>query len=231
MIRSQSKGQLKTRYQGRKQKGFTLIEMILAVAIFALVSAAAIQILTTVLDADENSQLAIDQLYGMERAFFWIERDFLQVTKRQFRIDGEKATDKVFIGGDLIMESEGSAVMFNHDGWRNPSMILPRSEIQTVSYRMFEGNLERAYFNYPDPVTGEEPRVQILLTGVKSLTFEFFSEQGWGNVWDQSGLPSAVKVIIETETIGEVERWFKLAGATASGAKGSGMGLSRDSGR
>lgn len=210
------------------QKGFTLIEMLLAVAIFMLISIASFQILDTVTKQDALSQDVIEQLHGMERAFFWIERDLLQVSKRQVRVDGEAATDKIFIGGDLILESEGGAITFTHDGWKNPGMILPRSEIQTVSYRMIEGNLERSYFNFPDPVTGQEPRVQVLLSDIESLTFEFFSEDGWGNVWDKPGVPSGVKVVIETEAIGEVERWFKLAGATASGATGSGMGLSRD---
>lgn len=210
-----------------RQQGFTLIEMILAVAIFMLISIAAYQILDTVTKQDIHSQEAIEQLHGMERAFFWIERDLLQVSKRQIRIDGEAATDKIFIGGDLILESEGGAIAFTHDGWKNPGMILPRSEIQSVSYRMFEDNLERSYFNYPDPVAGEKPRVQVLLTDIKALTFEFFSEDGWGNVWDKPGVPSGVKVMIETDAIGPVERWYKLAGATASGATGSGMGLSK----
>lgn len=212
----------------RHQQGFTLIEMILAVAIFMLVSIASFQILDTVTRQDAQSQETIEQLHGMERAFFWIERDLLQVSKRQIRVDGEAATDKIFVGGDLILESEGGAIAFTHDGWKNPGMVLPRSEIQTVSYKMVEGNLQRSYFNFPDPVRGEEPRVQILLKDIKALTFEFFSEDGWGNVWDKPGVPSGVKVIVETETIGVVERWYKLAGATASGATGSGMGLSKD---
>lgn len=211
----------------RYQQGFTLIEMILAVAIFMLVSIASFQILDTVTKQDAQSQQVIEQLHGLERAFFWMERDLLQISKRQVRVDGEPATDKIFVGGDLILESEGGAIAFTRDGWRNPGMVLPRSEIQTVSYRMVEGNLVRSYFNFPDPVRGEEPRVQILLTDIKALTFEFFSEDGWGNVWEKPDVPSGIKVVIETEAIGAVERWFKLAGATASGATDSGMGLDR----
>lgn len=210
------------------QQGFTLIEMLLAVTIFALVSLASFEILDGVTDANQASEQTIEQLHGLERAFFWIERDFLQTTQRAVRIDGEPVSEQVFFGGDLVMESEGGAVRFTHDGWRNPNMILPRSEIQAVTYRMIEGNLQREYFTYPDPVEGEQPQVQILLTDIESLVFEFFSEDGWGNVWEKPGLPSAVKVIIETEALGEVERWYKLAGATASGGMGSGMGLSRD---
>jgi general secretion pathway protein J len=192
------------------QGGFTLIEMLLASVIFALVSYASFSMLTAVTDANALSEETTKELYGVQRAFFWMERDFLQATKRQVRVDGEKATDKIFSGGELLMESEGGAVAFTHDGWRNPGMILPRSEIQSVSYRMFEGKLERLFFNYPDPVTGEIPKSQILLEEIEGLSFEFFSSDGWGNVWEKPGLPRAVKVEIETKALGKLERIFLL---------------------
>lgn len=113
----------------RRAQGFTLIEMILAVAIFALISMASFQILSTVTESNSHSEEVIADLHGVERAFFWIERDFLQATKRKVRVDGEAPTDNVFVGGDLIMESQDGAVAFTHDGWRNPGMVLPRSEI------------------------------------------------------------------------------------------------------
>ena len=211
-----------------KTAGFTLIEMLLAVALFAVISVASFQILSTVTDSNGHSEEVIEQLHGVERAFFWMERDFLQATRRQVRVDGEAPSDKVFVGGELIFDSEGGAVAFTHDGWRNPGLILPRSEIQSVSYRMFEGNLERSFYNYPDPVRGEKPRVQVLLSNIDGLKFEYFSEDGWGDSWEQEGIPSAVKVVIETEALGEIERWFKLAGSNALGATGTGMGLSQE---
>ena len=215
-------------YRRAKSAGFTLIEMLLAVAIFAVISVASFQILSTVADSNGHSEQVIKQLHGVERAFFWIERDFLQATRRKVRVDGEAPSDKVFVGGELILESEGDAVAFTHDGWRNPGLILPRSEIQSVIYRMYDGNLERSFYNYPDPVMGAKPRIQVLLSDIDSLKFEYFSEDGWGNVWEKEGIPSAVKVIIETDALGEVERWYKLAGANALGATGTGMGLSQE---
>jgi general secretion pathway protein J len=217
------------RYRRRAshQAGFTLIEMLLAAAIFALVSMAGFQILTTVTNSNDHSVEVTEQLHGVQRAFFWIERDFLQITKRQVRVDGEAPTDKIFVGGELLNESESGAVSFTHDGWRNPGMILPRSEIQSVAYRMFDSNLERSFYNYPDPVTGEIPKVQILLEGIEKLAFEYFSEDGWVDEWDKEGLPSAVKVMIETQALGEIERVFMLVGATVRDSS-SGMGLSRD---
>lgn len=191
-------------------KGFTLIEMLLATVIFALIGIASHRILSTVIDGNEMSVAATDELHGLERAFFWMERDFLQAATRRVRVDGDPPTDKIFTGGDLIFESQGGAVAFTHDGWRNPGMVLPRSEIQRVAYRMYEGNLERHYFNYPDPVTGELPKVQILLKDINGLKFEFYGGNGWGDAWEDAGLPTAVKVAIDTKNMGMVERLFLL---------------------
>lgn len=192
----------------KRASGFTLLEMLLATAIFALVGIASFGILTAVTDSDQLSKETSEQLQGIQRAFFLMERDFLQISQRQVRVDGEKATDRVLTGGELIMESEGGAVAFTHDGWRNPGMILARSELQSVSYRMMESKLERLFFNYTDPVTGEKPRTQILLEGLEALKFEFFAEQGWVDMWEKPGLPKAVKVTIETEALGELHRIF-----------------------
>ncbi len=215
----------------KPQSGFTLIEMLLATVIFALIGIASHSILTAVTDSNELSVQATEELHGLERAFFWMERDFLQAATRQVRIDGDAPTDKIFVGGDLIFESQGGAVAFTHDGWRNPGMILPRAEIQRVAYRMFDGKLERQYFNYPDPVTGEEPRVQVLLEGLESLKFEFYGGNGWGEAWEDGGLPTAVKVTIETKNMGVVERIFLLTDNALGGSdsKSSGGGNSRGS--
>lgn len=206
----------------KTQGGFTLIEMLLATVIFALIGIASHTILTAVTDSNELSVQATEELHGMERAFFWMERDFLQAATRRVRVDGDPPTDKIFVGGDLIYESQGGAVSFTHDGWRNPGMILPRSEIQRVAYRMFEGNLERHYYNYPDPVTGELPRVQILLKDIISLKFEFYGGNGWGEAWEDAGLPTAVKVAIETESMGLVERLFLLTDNVLPEGNGNG---------
>jgi general secretion pathway protein J len=193
-----------------RTSGFTLLEMLLAVVIYALVGMASYGILSGVTDSDKLSKETTEQLGGIQRAFFLMERDFLQISQRKVRIDGEKAGERIFTGGELIMESEGGAVAFTHDGWRNPGLILPRSELQAVSYRMMESKLERLFFNYTDPVTGETPKVQILLEGIEALSFEFYSDDEWVKLWEKPGLPRAVKVIIETEALGEVYRVFLL---------------------
>lgn len=212
------------RLKRRTNQGFTLLEMLLATVIFALVGIASFGILTAVTDSNKLSKDTTEQLQGVQRAFFLMERDFLQVSQRQVRIDGEKASDRIFFGGELMNESEGGSVAFTHDGWRNPGMILPRSELQTVSYRMFENKLERLFFNYTDPVTGEKPRSQVLLENLEALKIEFYAGNGgkgkesdWVKEWEKPGLPLAVKVTIETEALGELYRTFLLSDNLASG--------------
>lgn len=194
----------------KRSGGFTLLEMLLATGIFALVGIASYGILTAITDSDQLSKDTTEQLQGIQRAFFLMERDFLQTTQRRVRVDGEKASERIFTGGELLMESEGGAVAFTHDGWRNPGLILPRSELQTVSYRMMESKLERLFFNYTDPVTGEVPKTQVILDGLENLKFEFLDGEEWEKQWEKDGLPRAVRVTIETQALGELQRIFVL---------------------
>ncbi len=193
-----------------KQSGFTLIEILLATLVFALVSMASFAVLDSVLKSDEASRQKIEELQALQRAFFIMERDFRQVSQRHVRANGERASRSVFAGGKFILESEGDAVAFVKDGWRNPGMVLPRSELQSVAYRMKEENLERMFFVYTDPVAGEEPRTQILLKDIEELTFEYMASSDWKEQWEEVTLPQAVAVKVKTKSFGEIRRIFIL---------------------
>ncbi|MGP4763412.1 type II secretion system minor pseudopilin GspJ, partial [Klebsiella pneumoniae] len=72
---------------------------------------------------------------------------------------------------------------FVHHGWRNPGMVLPRSEIQAVAYRLKEGRIERLFSLYPDAVTGTEPKVQPLLDHVTGFKLEYLEGENWKEQW------------------------------------------------
>ena len=70
------------------QQGFTLLEVLIAIAIFSVVSLASFTIFDTVLRGDESSKLRSDRQNELQRAFFLIERDVMQIAKRSMRING-----------------------------------------------------------------------------------------------------------------------------------------------
>lgn len=71
-------------------RGFTLLEVMVAVAIFTLIGLASNSVLNRVLDGDKASQEKFDQLQRLQRVMLTIERDILQAANRKVRVEGEK---------------------------------------------------------------------------------------------------------------------------------------------
>ncbi|MBF7074358.1 type II secretion system minor pseudopilin GspJ [Glaciecola sp. MH2013] len=199
----------KCRYQG-----FTLIEILIAMAIFALIALGATSILTNVSDADEASQERFVQLQNLQRAMLIIERDFLQMVPRKTRAEGE-VNDILVLAGDFNFESDSGAIGFVRSGWHNPQLTLRRSTLQSVAYRTREGKLERLHSTYVDNVIGFEPKERVLLDNIDSVAFEFLEKFDakkftWEEAESTEQLPIAVAIILTSSVYGEIRREFRI---------------------
>ncbi|WP_199610505.1 type II secretion system minor pseudopilin GspJ [Flocculibacter collagenilyticus] len=191
-------------------KGFTLLEMIMATAIFALLGLASYSVLDSVLQGNTVSKEKISALQKAQFSFQIMEKDFQQASIRHIRIDGEAAAKTVMIGDEFMLESTADGVAFTRDGWRNPLLMMPRSELQSVAYRLYEGKLERLFHIFVDPVAGTEPKIQPLFEDVEAFEVEYFNQGKWAEKWQNEFLPEAVKVTIKTKELGEIVRIFLL---------------------
>lgn len=187
-------------------RGFTLLEMMLALVVFAALSLSVSSILNGVMRQDELSTRKGARLEELQRAFTLMERDFTQITPRR----SETAEPGLFAQRNGI-ESEDGAASFIRNGWLNPLGILPRSELQRVGYRLRHGTLERLFFDSPQPLPRQEMAIRPLLTQVDGFTIRFFSEGGWQDRWDDpERLPQGVSVTVNLRDYGEITRLFLL---------------------
>ena len=211
-----------------QQRGFTLLEILIAMAIFALIGLASTGVLTSVIDSNEISEQRFDRLQALQRAMLTIERDLLQAIERPIRRDGQQT--QVVMAGGQTDDSDADGIGFVRGGWQNPQMLLPRSTQQMVVYRLRENTLERVYTNYVDNVIGYEPKVRPLLTEVSDLNIEFLvdtdeedssafslsedegSSASWNESYQGAVLPKAVAIEIETRDFGRIRREFTLRG-------------------
>lgn len=195
-------------------RGFTFIEMLLAVAIFALVGLASVAVLDSVTRSDEASKAATQRLQQLQRAMMLLERDFWQISNRQIRVNGEAPLAQTLAGAASWIESDDDGITFSHAGWTNPGMVLARSEVQLVGYRLKERELQRLYYLYPDAVTGTEPNIQPLLAEIDELKFRYLvkedGQEQWKEFWDQATWPLAVKMTVKSAEFGTIERIFSL---------------------
>lgn len=200
------------------QRGFTLLEILIAMAIFAIIGVASAALMSRMMDSNELSDERFAQLEKLQRAMLIIERDILQAVARPARIEGE--LNEVVMTGGIADDSDADGIAFVRTGWHNPQLMLPRSNMQLVAYRLQEERLERLYGNYVDNVIGYEPKTRVLLEEVEDFQVEFFVKaQGaperdgdWSESYRGTVLPRAVALTITTRSHGAIRREFILSG-------------------
>jgi general secretion pathway protein J len=197
--------------------GFTLIEILVAMAIFTLIGLASTGVLTSVINSDQLSSERFAKLEELQRAMLTMERDILQIVPRAVRVNGE-LVNAVTTGGEDVFDSDADGLGFVRVGWHNPQMLLPRSTLQAVGYRIQEKQLQRLYGNYVDNVIGYEPKVKILMTDIEDFRVTFLTDAGqleepekWQEDYASEILPIAISITIVSKTFGKIRREFILA--------------------
>jgi general secretion pathway protein J len=146
-----------------------------------------------------------------------IERDIMQAMPRSTRVEGE-LNDTVMVAGENVLDSEADGLGFVRGGWHNPQLMLPRSTLQAVGYRLQENQLQRLYGNYVDNVIGYEPKVRVLLSDIEDFQVTFLTDvknlddpETWQEDYSSETLPFAISVTIVSTTFGEIHRDFLVA--------------------
>lgn len=194
-------------------RGFTLIEILIAIAIFALIGLASHQVLFSVLTSDEVSQQAAQRIKRVQRSYQLMQTDMMQIAQRTVRIGGGESAKQMLLAGDGVIDSQDHGIAFTRLGWRNPAQMFPRGTVQAVGYRLVDNRLERLHYLYPDQESGTEPQVTALLDDVEALKFEFFAQKKWQQSWQKNTLPQGIAVIIELKSYGELRWQFLAAGS------------------
>lgn len=204
-----------------RQCGFTLIEVLVAIAIFAGLSLSAYQVLDQVQRSNAQSIEKTDRLKALQRAMVIIDNDFRQIALRQFRTNGEVASDMLIEWGSGLLSSDENGVLFVRLGWLNPQNRFPRGEVSKVGYRIIADTLQRVWWRYPDTPVGQEGITTPLLDRVTSLKMRFYSEGEWKEEWSEKrALPKAVAFTLELEDYGTIERIYLTAGSSLNTKSG-----------
>jgi general secretion pathway protein J len=179
-----------------KQAGFTLIEILIAVAVFGLMATMAYSGLNSSINVSREAEQRAEQLHRLQMALTLIQRDITQISVQQSRDEfGDMQPP-------LLMDNKGERLLeFSRTGWRNPANQI-RSTLQRVGYAYEEGKLYREYWAHFHRGPNEKPVRALLAEGIADITFEFLDpamqwQQQWPPVNTTTNvMPIAVKVTI-----------------------------------
>lgn len=193
----------------KNAQGFTLIEVLVAIAVFASLSLAAYQVVNQVQLSNAQSLEKTARLQELQRALVFMDNDFRQMALRKTRSDGDAPSDKLLQYDDYLLDSDGKGVIFSRLGWQNPQQIFPRGEVTKVGYRIRNEKLERVWWRYSDTPAGQKPLSRPVLSQVESISMTFFDGNAWVKEWNKSKqLPGAVSMVLTLKDYGEVERIY-----------------------
>ncbi|WP_223670690.1 type II secretion system minor pseudopilin GspJ [Kangiella shandongensis] len=194
----------------KRQKGFTLTEILIALAIFSMVVAGALQVFNFVQITSESADKQIERLREVQLAFRQLEEDIRYMVPRERRnVFGDRAPL-------LKAESEAanSYIEFTRGAWRNPAK-LKRSSLQHVKYEFLDDRLVRHHWLYVDSARDGQELTRDILTQVDDFEMEFLIDETWKKDWlvdggERLALPEAIKVTTVLKDYGELHRVFPM---------------------
>jgi general secretion pathway protein J len=199
----------------KRQRAFTLIEVLVALAVFGVLSALAYMTLGQTLSNSDMLTERMDRLQAIQRTVSYLSNELLQAAPRSIRADlgqAEPALRSSF--------AASFALELTHNGWPN-SAGVPRSTQQRTAYRIEDDELIRYHWNVLDRTVNNIPIATVLLDNVDSLTFRFLLDNGeWSDQWpplaagaaaNSTSLPRAVEITLVLPDEGELIRIVEVA--------------------
>ncbi|MBT8128468.1 MAG: type II secretion system minor pseudopilin GspJ [Gammaproteobacteria bacterium] len=196
--------------------GFTLLELLVAVAVFAILSAMAYGGLRNVIDNSRQTEASMERLQQVQLAMLKLTRDFTQLTQRSIRDEYGNTRGYILAGegGDIFIE-------FSRGGRRNPAEML-RSNLQRVAYKLEDNTLYRLHWPHLDRTQEMEPYENPLLEEVENASVRFLDDNNeWHNDWpplsaagpdEGSAVISAIEFTLELQDWGELVRLYPVSG-------------------
>ncbi|MDM8559473.1 type II secretion system minor pseudopilin GspJ [Thiotrichales bacterium HSG14] len=186
-------------------QGFTLLELLVALAIFAVIAVMAYSGLNTVLTVRLQTEQYATQLAHLQMAMTWFGRDIEQYIERPIR---EQYGDK-----QLSLQGTNSQIELTRAGWRNPAQ-QQRSSLQRVAYHLEDQTLLRLYWRVLDRAQDTQPNKMALLNDVNNLQLRYLDKnKRWHEQWPSSDLlttKNAILPIIAIEVTLKVKEWGRI---------------------
>lgn len=196
-----------------KQQGFTLLELLIASIVFAIMAIMAYGGLDNVLDNSKSSQQALSRLQQVQQSISIINRDFSQLIPRAVRDEYGNAVPALSAG-----ENIDNIVELTRGGRSNPANLL-RSTLVRVAYQFDDEKLVRLQWPQLDNAPGTEAKKTTLIDNMEEVTVRFLDQNAeWHEEWPPLNTSSgsnaaelvAIEIILQLTDWGDIRRLYAM---------------------
>lgn len=184
------------------EAGFTLVELLVALAIFGMLAVAGGYLLGFSLRAQESTARSLDRVAAVRRASVLLTADMAQIVPRISR--DERGDRRAAVIG------EQTALGFVRGGWTNDSEA-PRSSLQKVGYALVDGRLIRTSWPMVDGVAPDRAVRSPLIAGISTLALRYRRDGIWSETWRPrlpADVPDAIELTMTIDGVGAVRQLF-----------------------
>jgi general secretion pathway protein J len=197
----------------KNNRGFTLIEILVALMIFAIMGVLAAMSLHSIIRLHQKLNKTDHQLLQLQITMTLLRRDISQIINRKIR-DADGAQEAAFVASD--------GITFTRTGLVNPFNANRQSNMQRISYVLQGEHLARLTWDVLDQPPKAKPESQIILSGVQSIEWQFIADNGAkSSTWPpavgsnmqketQSPLPKVVLMVMHVKNEGVIQGVFPI---------------------
>jgi len=186
-------------------KGYTLIEVVIALAIFAVLSVMSVGLISRAFDVRERLSQHHTPISELQLAITRIQLDLQQVVPRAVR-DASAELHDAFEGSDQGFEFSRGGLLATQNT-DNPSSI------RRAAFACEEHALVRKSWKTLDGYHQEQAASEILLSDLDACEFSYLSRKKWASVVFQrrsTPFPGAVRLSITHKKLGKAKFIFLI---------------------
>ena len=191
-------------------KGFTLIEILIALTVFAILAAITSSSLYYAFNTRTRVNAQAERLNALQLAVSIMQQDTTQAVARAVR-GNDLHVFPIFVGQPQYLE-------LTRDGNVNPKSLEKRSTLKRIALVCMEGKLLHRTWNSLDPVDRNDYEDKVLLDNITECHFNYLNQslqplQEWREHavtqnQQKELLPKAIQININLKKWGELNLLF-----------------------
>ncbi len=189
-------------------QGYTLIEVMIALAIFAILGMISVGVLSHAIETKKRLSNTIEPIQAVLLSETLITQDFAQSVNRTLLTESLKRVPAFSGAPDVVSFTRGGFMLTNTSNSKE-------STLRHITLRCEGDMLIRESWPGIDKFDATPPQTQVLFQGIRGCHFSFLdAEKTWTDAFEsaKTPFPLAVKLELNLKSLGPLSLIFKLPG-------------------